>query len=787
MKRLPFTILSIIFLAITTLCNVAAAGTLQPANPQPRGVKPASIGFKNAIFADPAEDVQARYDWLKSSDRDAVMGAVTWNNRRTLYLIPGKYTRTATLNIDTDFVDIIGLGNQDDVIININSGTLQAVYQTARNVRLCNFRVNQDSLSGSNNWCLLINNELRNYQAAATVGGSGNLTLTRTGSGIGSMVVPFDPDGSSTNKWGVRPDEVYIWGGTTTPGWYQIESGSGDGVTLTDSPGASTGVNYAFCFQQSEYRNLSFFAKNHRCVKSTGHLGGLWEFCKSSGKLLQATNPTTGTFTCSVAGKEVTDETDGICSVTITPSDCNIATGDLIYFSDSNYAWKYRVTDVTDTKVKFRAPYVASTLTGTAGVLAAEVRPTARFLVGGGYSFGNDAARNVGGYFENCTATFGGFGGCEQVGCDVDATLVDCNGGDFSVASGCEFSGKLIRYRGGKGSVGGTSALVAASGHYPGYLHNAYIEDSYVWYDVNCTSFGQGNNARNGIKNSTILNSHIGSDSDSRAGTIRSGAYKSFQNSYIKDSHPVAQTAKTANFFINEFDNGQTFTNSGSHGSITAYLPPASKGLKYKIIDVVAGDGNDVTVDVNSTGDFIRRPDGTLQAGGASYANTENAYREMVFECSEPNIWQVITDIETFVPACVVTSQFDKTSDANLANIPGLSVNLIGGETYYFEARLFVTAGVTGQSKYAVSGNCTATSIVYDCVKVVTASANLIGRATALDTVEAITTTGSIQIQLFGTIITNAGGTLTIQFAQNASSANTSSVLVGSYLKVSKL
>jgi len=133
---------------------------------------------------------------------------------------------------------------------------------------------------------------------------------------------------------------------------------------------------------------------------------------------------------------------------------------------------------------------------------------------------------------------------------------------------------------------------------------------------------------------------------------------------------------------------------------------------------------------------------------------------------------------------CRVTSQFDKTSDTNLANIPGLSATLVAGQTYTFEAVLFVTSGATGVNKTAVSGTCTATSIIYDSLRLITAGFPTLVRATALDTSSAGSTSGSVQILIRGTIVVNAGGTLTIQFAQNVSSANTSSVLVGSHMLI---
>jgi len=59
--------------------------------PPARGVLESAIGFKNAVIVRPGESVIDKYNWLKSSNRDAVMGALSANNRRTLILAPGKH------------------------------------------------------------------------------------------------------------------------------------------------------------------------------------------------------------------------------------------------------------------------------------------------------------------------------------------------------------------------------------------------------------------------------------------------------------------------------------------------------------------------------------------------------------------------------------------------------------------------------------------------------------------------------------------------------------------------
>lgn len=133
-----------------------------------------------------------------------------------------------------------------------------------------------------------------------------------------------------------------------------------------------------------------------------------------------------------------------------------------------------------------------------------------------------------------------------------------------------------------------------------------------------------------------------------------------------------------------------------------------------------------------------------------------------------------------------VSTQFDKTSNTTLATITGLSVTVVAGRTYDFEAKLFLTAGAVGGSKYAIGGTATATNIIYDIILLdeTTNTNTITSRQTAMagSAGQASTTSGLCRIS--GTITVNAGGTLTCQFAQNVSNGTTCSILVGSTFKL---
>jgi hypothetical protein len=132
-----------------------------------------------------------------------------------------------------------------------------------------------------------------------------------------------------------------------------------------------------------------------------------------------------------------------------------------------------------------------------------------------------------------------------------------------------------------------------------------------------------------------------------------------------------------------------------------------------------------------------------------------------------------------------VATQFDKTSDATLANVTGLSVNVEASRTYRFKARLYTTSNSSGGVKAAIGGTATATAIIYEAITHNGAAVSAQTRATSLGTaVGGVTAVTAALIEIEGTITVNAAGTLTVQFAQNASNGTASSVLVGSYFEV---
>lgn len=131
-----------------------------------------------------------------------------------------------------------------------------------------------------------------------------------------------------------------------------------------------------------------------------------------------------------------------------------------------------------------------------------------------------------------------------------------------------------------------------------------------------------------------------------------------------------------------------------------------------------------------------------------------------------------------------VTTQFNKVSSTTFSDITGLSVSVEAGKAYEFYAKLWITAPASGGCKVAMSGTCTITSLT---VGGFIPTANY-GTATALNS-SIVSTTAAVTTwaEIHGTIVVNAAGNLTVQFAQGLSNATQSSVRVGSIFIVNQI
>ena len=128
------------------------------------------------------------------------------------------------------------------------------------------------------------------------------------------------------------------------------------------------------------------------------------------------------------------------------------------------------------------------------------------------------------------------------------------------------------------------------------------------------------------------------------------------------------------------------------------------------------------------------------------------------------------------------------TSNVALADIPGMTVTLGASSNYLVEFYLFMPTTTYANLAVALSGSCTATTLVGFALGYTGTTLSATGEITALNsglTILANTGTQAIAHVMFrGFINTGTGGTLTVQAAQESSSANSAIVSANSYMKV---
>lgn len=139
-----------------------------------------------------------------------------------------------------------------------------------------------------------------------------------------------------------------------------------------------------------------------------------------------------------------------------------------------------------------------------------------------------------------------------------------------------------------------------------------------------------------------------------------------------------------------------------------------------------------------------------------------------------------------------LAANFAVTSSTTLANISAsgsdLATPVANGGVYAFEAILYTTSNVAGGIKAAIAGTCGATSIIYEAEVIETGVLKVPGtsrtttKGTAVGDITAVTVA---KIVIRGLIVVSTAGTLTVQFAQNASNGSASTVLAGSTFTLS--
>lgn len=136
----------------------------------------------------------------------------------------------------------------------------------------------------------------------------------------------------------------------------------------------------------------------------------------------------------------------------------------------------------------------------------------------------------------------------------------------------------------------------------------------------------------------------------------------------------------------------------------------------------------------------------------------------------------------------VVAVEADFVSTVTLANVTGMTVQLNAGITYAFRATLPISSGSGGGVKFAFNTTDTLSFTSINLTgKFYTAAGVAVSNTTSTTLGVAVGSTATVILaELAGSLVVNTAGTLVLQAAQNASSATTTGILVGGFLRVLK-
>lgn len=192
---------------------------------------------------------------------------------------------------------------------------------------------------------------------------------------------------------------------------------------------------------------------------------------------------------------------------------------------------------------------------------------------------------------------------------------------------------------------------------------------------------------------------------------------------------------------------------------------------------------------------------GTSSAADAGSASTSNSFwlgggATAIMSATAINGTPVVTIPGSLIVSgggvgltvgAIATGTYSQANSAVLNAVTGLSVTLTAGATYLIDIYLATTNGATGGIALKFGGTATATSLLADTwvyntttvtaeVNIASLASNLVGAAVA-----------ATSVTVSGTIVVNAGGTLTLTAGQQVSNGTALTIANNSFMQLTRI
>jgi len=553
------------------------------------------IDWGNAVLVSPDDDVAAKYDWLKSSSRDAQMGALSATNRRTLILSPGTYTLTAQWAVDTDYVDVVSLsGNPKDTIVTRADG--HAVEQTANDVKLIGFTIQCTKSSGNAD----------GFRVNATDNSDSYYRFMHF-----RHTYPY-----SLMSIYRRP----VWGVSDIDGtWEFCEADD-------------------FAWRVDANKELS--ATMLHCTAGYRSYGGDLEGVDIS-----------GTFTNCKGGRQSFGGCGSIgCDCSGTFIDCEAGDNSFaVGKTFSGMAIRCRVVSMDGMRGYngFAGHALGHPHYGTFSGFAYNCTTEGGFSFGMGHSSCAQSGRII-----NCrNGSPGDYAG--GVTHSKVSTVTD-NGAHATLTTNLVGNNNDLKFTARHSGILGNEVSVKYEDNTPVGTIAIFASTWIVIYvepGVTLASQVQGWIEANTLANNLVSIENAPGNDGTGAVTAMSPTYLTggVDGLCFKNNHPWTPTACTADTTVYPFDNGHTYTNEGASSLITWSLPAAKKGMKYTFCRIDFDADKDIRIDPYGT-EHIYKLGGADCGAGKWYGSDPDtdAYWELTLECYKDGEWRATKEIGTF-------------------------------------------------------------------------------------------------------------------------------------------